>query len=189
MTDRRHNYGVACTKRPDCGCIKHCLCYPCQFDRRSASMYRGMQSRFAEKKWQTGKREGQVRRERKIIPFTLDEFRAWLRCTLEDEPFCTYCNRALTLMNISPDHAQPVKRGGTLERKNLRGACDVCNRTKGELLAGEYRALLKGLETFTEAGRNDVLKRLRGAHLHFGGSRKMAEPTATNVLALPAPKF
>jgi 5-methylcytosine-specific restriction endonuclease McrA len=154
-------------------------------------MYRGMQSRFGEKKWKSGKREGAVRREKMEIPFSLEEFRAWLTCVLEDSPFCEYCQRPLTIMNISPDHAKPVSRQGSLDRANLRGCCDDCNRLKGELLPGEFRALLKGLATFTEAGRNDVLKRLRGAHLHFGDSRKPAETAkpelkGTNVLAIPA---
>jgi 5-methylcytosine-specific restriction endonuclease McrA len=145
-----------------------------------------MQARLGAKKWKTGRRAGTLRKEKIVIPFSLDEFRAWLTCTLEDHPICEYCPTRLNIMNISPDHAKPIKRGGSLERRNLRGACDVCNRTKGELMPGEYRALIEGLETFTEAGRNDVLKRLRGAHLHFGGSRKAEEPKATNILAIPA---
>jgi 5-methylcytosine-specific restriction endonuclease McrA len=183
-----HLHDPVCTKKAGCNCAKHCVAYACLFARRSASIYRGLQSRMAAKKWQSGARKGEIRREKITIPYTLDEFRAWLRVTLEDQPVCEYCTVSINIMNISPDHAKPLKRGGTLERRNLRGVCDICNRTKGELLPGEYRALMAGLATFTEAGRNDVLKRLRGAHLHFGGSRDEKKLEAKNVLAIPAKK-
>jgi hypothetical protein len=141
---------------------------------------------MAAKKWKTGKRAGTVRVEKREIPYNLEEFKSWLRVTLEDHPFCEYCKCSISLMTISPDHATPVKRGGSLERKNLRGACSPCNRLKGELLPGEFKTLIACIGTFTEHGRNDVVKRLKGGILHFGSKRK--EPVATNVLAIPAPQ-
>lgn len=190
-----HNRGQKCTKANDCRCQKHCLCYACLFDRKSRSLYDGLRGRLAAKKWKTGERAGQIRKEKIDIPYTLDEFRAWLMVTLEDHPECVYCHCSISLMTISPDHAKPVSRGGSLERKNLRGSCSPCNRTKGELLPGEYKALLDGLKTFTEVGRNDVLKRLRGGILHFGTKKKeegapavAKELKATNILAVPAKK-
>lgn len=84
-----------------------------------------------------------------------------------------------------------MTRGGSLALANLRGACSPCNAAKGSLLPGEYKTLLKGLESFTEAGRNDVMKRLRGGILHFGNQRKadLSESLkASPILAIPAAK-
>lgn len=120
-------------------------------------------------------------------PYTLDQFKAWLRVVLEDSPICEYCKSAISLTTISPDHAKPISRGGSLQLANLRGACRTCNQIKGALLPGEFLALLAGLRTFTEAGRNDVIKRLKGGILHFGNKPK-PEIKATNVLAIPAQK-
>jgi 5-methylcytosine-specific restriction endonuclease McrA len=131
-----------------------------------------MQSRLAEKKWKTGAREGKVRREKRDLPYSLDQFRAWLRCTIEDQPRCEYCHEPIDIMSISPDHAIPLTRDGSLELANLRGACGSCNTLKGSLLPGEFRALLAGLKSFTEAGRADVLRRLRGAVVHFHSKTK-----------------
>jgi hypothetical protein len=191
MTDRRHNYGQKCTKRKDCDCRDCCLCRSCLFDRRSGSLYRGMQSRFAAKKWQSGERAGEIRRPKRDLPFSLDQFRAWLRVILEDEPNCEYCGQPIDIMTISPDHAKPVSRGGSLALANLRPCCKDDNALKGELLPGEYKALLAGLKTFTDAGRKDVLSRLRGSSVHIfpkKPSQVKPELKATNVLALPAKK-
>lgn len=185
----QHNRGQHCTKAPNCQCPKHCLCRECIFDRRSRTLYDGLRGRLAAKKWKTGERAGTIRKEKIEIPYTLEQFRSWLRVVLEDTPRCDYCLVAIDILTISPDHAKPIKRGGSLNLANLRECCDVCNRTKGELLPGEFKALMKGLKTFTEHGRNDVLKRLRGGIIHFGNHQKESTPPelkATNILAIPA---
>lgn len=193
VIERRHNWRQPCTKRADCDCSECCLCRECLFDRRSASMYRGMKSRLREKKWKSGKREGQVRIEARPIPYSIDQFRAWLRCVLEDTPRCEYCEEPIDIMTISPDHATPMNRGGSLELANLRGACERCNTLKGSLLPGEFKALLAGLKTFTEDGRKDIIRRLMGAAVHFhrpkaGGKppkQVEARPPTDGVLAFP----
>lgn len=179
---RRHNYRQSCTKRKDCDCADCCLCRVCLFLRRSGSLYRGMQSRLKERKWKSGKRTGEVRVEKRPLPYTLEQFRAWLTCVLEDTPRCEYCQTPLNIMNISPDHATPITRGGSLALANLRGACRDCNSVKGSLLPGEFRALMSGLKTFTEDGRADVLRRLRGAAVHL--HKPKGKPAAR--LAAPA---
>ena len=194
IAERRHNWRQPCTSRPDCTCARCCLCHLCLFDRRSSSIYRGMQSRLAAKVWKSGARQGQVRREKRDLPYTLDQFQAWLRCILEDQPRCEYCHDSIDIMSISPDHAIPLTRDGSLGLPNLRGCCASCNPLKGSLLPGEFRALLSGLKTFSEAGRSDVLRRLRGAAVHFHSKTKMpaakqAAPahrdSTTAVLAFP----
>jgi 5-methylcytosine-specific restriction endonuclease McrA len=186
MSERRHNWGMECSKRQDCVCAKCCICTGCLFDRRSASLYRGMQSRFGQKLWKTGKREGTIRREKRDIPFSLDQFRAWLRVVLEDTPHCTYCGASINISTITPDHAIPIKRGGSLALANLRECCQPCQGGKGDLKPGEWTFLMKCVATMPEAARVSIMRRLRGGILHFG-SRKV-EPKATNVLAIPAKK-
>lgn len=186
-----HNKGQRCTNERDCQCAKHCLCHACLFDRRSRSLYSGLQSRLKEKRWKTdqpkrGIHAGDTRIAKRELPFSIDQFRAWLTVVLEDTPQCEYCHDSISITTISPDHAVPMTRGGSLAIANLRGACSSCNSAKGSLLPGEFKSLLTGLRTFTEAGRNDVMKRLRGGILHFGNRKK--EVVATNVLVLPAKK-
>lgn len=181
-----HNKGQRCDGFSDCRCPKCCLCRECLFFRRSASIFSGLQSRLKERKWKSGAREGKVRVEKRELPFDLAQFRAWLTVVLEDTPFCEYCGNAIDILTISPDHAIPMTRGGSLGLANLRGCCGPCNKMKGSLLPGEFKSLLKGLATFSEAGRNDVMKRLRGGILHFGSKKKELKPT--NILAIPSPK-
>src|SRR5882672_299636 len=184
----QHNKGERCTKLTSCMCPAHCLCRECMFHRRSASLFSGLQSRLKERKWKTGERAGIVRVAKRDLPFNIAQFRAWLTVVLEDTPHCEYCLIVIDIQTISPDHAVPMTRGGSLAIANLRPCCSPCNKMKGSLLPGEYKALLKGLETFTEAGRNDVMKRLRGSILHFGTKKKEVALKPTNILAVPAPK-
>lgn len=147
-----------------------------------------MQSRLKERKWKSGKREGKVRVEKRELPFTLDEFRNWLRVVLEDTPECEYCHHSININTISPDHAIPIKRGGSLELKNLRPADSECNTLKGSLLPGEFKALLGLLNQFPQAAREDICRRMKGGMKHFAPAKKKDEPKATNVLAIPAKK-
>ena len=186
----QHNRGIKCTDRNDCICPKCCLCHDCLFTRRSTSLYSGLVSRLKEKKWKTGKRAGTVRKEKQPIPFTAEEFRAWLRVVLEDSPSCEYCKDPINISTISPDHYIPISRGGSLDRANLRGCCKDCNNTKGSLLPGEFRALMDGLKTFSEAGRMDILRRLRGGIRHFGrktvAANSVVQESPTAIVAYPA---
>src|ERR1700679_1511214 len=172
MTDRAHNYGQRCTKAPHCNCSRCCLCYKCLFDRRARSLYSGMQSRLKERKWKSGRNEGKVRVEKREVPYTLEQFKAWLRVVLEDSPHCEYCGIAISITTISPDHAKPMKRGGSLELKNLRGCCQSCQNGKADLLPGEWMFLLKCVATMPEPARVSIMRRLRGGILHFGNRAK-----------------
>lgn len=56
------------------------------------------------------------------------------------------CSRRLPNLNrgvgFSLDHRQPLSRGGTNALDNIAIACEPCNRAKGDLTEGEYRAWL-----------------------------------------------
>lgn len=184
----QHNFRQRCTDNPDCDCSRCCMCYTCVFDRRSYSIFSGMQSRLKEKKWKSGVREGKTRIAKRELPFTLEQFRAWLRVVLEDTPYCEYCHQSININTISPDHAIPVKRGGSLEIKNLRPCDSDCNTLKGSLLPGEFKAFLGLLAQFPQAAREDICRRMKGGMKHFRPTGKKDGPKATNVLAIPAPK-
>lgn len=183
-----HNFRQRCIGKTNCDCSACCMCWGCLFRRRSKSLYDGMQSRLKERKWKSGKKAGEVRVPKRELPFSLDEFRAWLKVTLEDEPSCSYCGTSINIQTISPDHAIPMARGGSLDRPNLRGSCEACNQLKGKLLPGEFKALLGLLMQFPEAARTDLTRRLRsgsmGVRLRFGPKKEA--PAGSSVLALPA---
>jgi 5-methylcytosine-specific restriction endonuclease McrA len=47
---------------------------------------------------------------------------------MREQVFCVYCNwRPVTHI----DHVVPRKLGGQTTLKNMVGACDICNRSKG----------------------------------------------------------
>lgn len=188
-----HNKGLRCTELSNCACSKCCLCHACIFFRRSKRLYDGLASRLKERKWKSGKKFGEVRVAKRELPFTIEQFRAWLTVVLEDTPWCTYCREPISITTISPDHAIPMSRNGSLGLDNLRECCDDCNRCKGNLLPGEFKALMDGLKSFTQDGRRDVIRRLKGAILHFGNKKKPATTPDTkfearSVLAIPPPK-
>lgn len=186
-----HNFRMKCSKLPSCMCPLHCLCRACIFDRRSRTMYDGLRGRLAAKKWKSGARAGTIRKEKIDIPYTLDQFRGWLRVVLEDSPHCEYCRIPIDILTISPDHEIPVSRGGSLELANLRGTDVKCNTRKGKLTGKEFMFLRKCVDTMPEAARSDIWKRMGGGIKFMGGKKPIAaaEPVkARNVLAIPAPK-
>lgn len=150
---------------------------PSKFATLSARKMATMKSHFRPKMSPT---TGLLRVPGRELPFTLKDLRAWL-IEKSGDPLgldadkliwaCAYCSRLLPLENVELDHIEPVKRGGSLGLGNLAIACKICNQTKGELTAEEYQALMRGLETFPQAARNDILKRLRtaamGARMRF----------------------
>jgi hypothetical protein len=135
--------------------------YQAIFTKRSLSIYRSMKARFAPK---TNKK-GKLIRVGREVPFTLEEFRAWLLAEFKSVDAairCAYdCGAVLDILNFHTDHKTPITRGGTLALDNLALACEECNRIKGELTAREYVALRQGLETFSEPARRDIYKRLK----------------------------
>lgn len=188
-----HNKGESCTKQSDCACPKCCRCYQCLFVRRSTTLYSGMRSRMQERRWKSGPREGKVRVAKQFLPFTPEQFRGWLTCVLEDEPFCSYCKEPINILTISPDHRTPVSRGGSLELANLCGACVTCNTRKGRLKPGEFMFLRECIATLPETARSDIWRRLMagGGTRRFGAAKaaqtvKSQSLEAGSVLVIPA---
>lgn len=53
------------------------------------------------------------------------------RKLLKRSRLCFYCKKLLTPQTITVDHSIPLSRGGSNEFDNLVGACEHCNRLKG----------------------------------------------------------
>lgn len=138
------------------------------FTKRTGSIYQSQVKRFAEKRNKAGK----VIRVAREIPFTLDEFRKWVQASFKSGPQwvtkCSYCGGKISLITFCVDHDVPVGRGGSLGLANLAMCCQRCNRTKGELTGQEFRQFMKGIMTFPEAARVDILRRLKQGGAYTG---------------------
>jgi len=73
---------------------------------------------------------GTLKKEHKILPYTLADFRKWL----DIQPkICYLCGEKLLpeLQNINIDHIIPIRENGKPELTNLSLACKKCNQIKG----------------------------------------------------------
>lgn len=99
-----------------------------------------------------------------ILPFELDEFRAWLLGRFGDEGQamrCPYCQRMyITVLSCVIDHRQPASRGGELSLANLLPCCQHCNDIKGALGADAFAGLLRWLETIDPQDAQEIMRRL-----------------------------
>ena len=154
------------------------------FVKRTASLYRSMRDRVAEKR---DKRDRIIRVGRSLL-FTLEQFRAAILETYgaEDKArLCRYCGRPLSVLTFSPEHKTPLKRGGDLSLSNLDlEVCLPCNHRKGGLKVDEFLALLEGLKTFPEAARTDILSRLE-ISIQLAGANHFRRAQQQKQIAAP----
>src|SRR5262245_50230080 len=57
---------------------------------------------------------------------------------------CVYCFERMTMQAATAEHAVPRSRGGTTDRKNIKGACSACNLAKGNGSEAWMRRVLNG---------------------------------------------
>ncbi len=62
--------------------------------------------------------------------------------TIEQRFRCIYCRQIVTLKTVTAEHVQPVSKGGATDRKNIKGACDLCNGAKGNETEAGFRRIL-----------------------------------------------
>jgi hypothetical protein len=104
-----------------------------------------------------------------VLDQTEDMFRKMLRsdATIEQRFRCIYCRDVLTLKTTTAEHAQPRSRGGSTERKNIKGACSPCNNAKGNCTDAWFRRVL-------HAGEIPLYDRaLTAAYIRFRLNRRV----------------
>jgi hypothetical protein len=161
------------------------------FHMRTASIHSSMVARFKQKE----NKNGRVIRVGRIVPFTLAEFRLWLLEQLGGKPDgstrCAYCTCPLFADTLRVDHKIPASFGGELSLSNCCCCCDLCNRAKGQLSAGEFMALRIALDQMLHdgrlsiAGHGDVWKRLRGQTAifrRFQANKAKPKPESSGLL-------
>jgi hypothetical protein len=126
-----------------------------EFMKRTLSIYNGQKSRAEEKGVE--------------LPFTLDDFRAWLKFPFENRN-CR-CGQKLTVKNMAIDHKVPIARGGGWGLDNQQVLCKPCNFRKGQLLPDEFNALNTWVVTnLSPDSREDLWRRLTlGGKWSFAG--------------------
>jgi len=78
---------------------------------------------------------------------------------------CKYCDRILTIKNITFDHIIPMSKEGTSTPENMHVICRTSNNVKGSLDEENFLRLLDWLKTVPESLSKDILIRLsRGIH-------------------------
>lgn len=112
--------------------------YSAQFKERARSLYESLRSRTREKK----NKNGRITRKGYELPFSMEEFRAWLLATFhsEDAPIQDkYTGEWITLYTCSMDHEIPLRRGGSPGLENLCPLAPANNNCKGKLTPDEFR--------------------------------------------------
>jgi 5-methylcytosine-specific restriction endonuclease McrA len=150
------------------------------FNDSTAQKRRKMTSRLKEKTWKTGKRAGVVRRHGRELPFTLEEFRAWVMQRMGmGIARCHYCPRPVDVLSFEPDHYVPLELGGGVGLDNLVVCCEDCNRIKGAMPPHDFEALMAFLDTcVSRVGSADIKKRLRAGAM---GLRLRHQATAPKI--------
>jgi len=104
-----------------------------------------------------------------ILPFELDEFRAWLLEQFEGAEAkairCPYCRRVfITVFTCVIDHKQPASRGGALGTDNLCACCQKCNDLKGALGAEAFEKLCRYLDAIDPLDAKEIRERLESSY-------------------------
>jgi HNH endonuclease len=166
--------------------VKDMMPLPKAFHVRTAGIYSTMVSRFAEKRYKTGRLAGRVRQVGMTVPFDLEAFRAWVLDALGGKPdgcaLCHYCRRPLCAEDFFVEHKTPSRRGGTLGFENLAISCDECNRWKGSLTEEEFLAFRAAMDELVSRGKlmpdgyQDIMKRLKGQNIILDAWHRKKKP-------------
>jgi len=156
------------------------------FNKRLPTVYTAMRQRFGERRFKSGPRKGQVFRAAIPLPFTKEEFLAWVEKELGGKNgivHCTYCGVMLDARNVGFDHPEPIKQGGSVGFENLVCCCQPCNKFKGGLTVTGFNFLKNILkqgipEYFTRADSAEIEQRLRGGGGFYKTREKANDATA-----------
>lgn len=72
----------------------------------------------------------------------------WLRmyreeARAEQKGACAYCHEPISLAKTTGDHAKARIKGGTTTKKNIKAACEPCNKTKGSMSEAAFLRAIK----------------------------------------------
>lgn len=65
-------------------------------------------------------------------------FEEWIAKVISFDWLCFYCQRELTIEDLTKDHFLPLSRGGGDELENVVPACLPCNTTKNAMTGPEF---------------------------------------------------
>lgn len=162
------------------------------FHERTGKIYYSMVKRFKVRLWKSGRKAGRVRQAGREVPFTVDEFRAWVLDKLGGKAsgcgLCVYCKRPITAEDLTVEHAMPITRGGELGFSNLDISCADCNRAKGQLTASEFLEVKNALDLLVQRGvlhpvsYQNIWQRMKGQATIY---RKRREEDKAKVKHVP----
>lgn len=135
---------------------------PRQVRERASKLFYDIKRRSQPKVWQSGRLKGRVRWPGVPVPYSSEEFAAWMMDRFGCNAFlCTYCPEPIDALSMALDHDVPLAYGGTNEFSNLLPACRDDNELKGAMTGTDYLLFRRMLRDMTPAGEADVKKRLR----------------------------
>lgn len=135
---------------------------PKQLRDRATQLYSDLKKRSRPTYWQSGPRQGKILWPGEDVPYSSEEFAAWLLKAVGYNAFpCPYCNAPLDVLSMVLDHDVALKKGGTNEFSNFKPCCRDCNELKGAMTAKDYVLFRAMLRQLSPAGESDLLKRLR----------------------------
>lgn len=142
------------------------------FLKLSGDRYRKLSLRLCEKR----NKRGKITQVGRALPFSLEQYRAWLLTVLRTEQGvgrCCYCETPIAIETLVTDHKIPISRSGELTIDNLAACCEFCNDAKGALTDYEFRSLLAALGEIGVVAEANVLSRLAKSEKLAGSHRRM----------------
>ena len=153
---------LACKERFPQNSSHQSYCVPCSRTTRQR-MLRQKVKRTNPLKWKIRMLYTSLHGMGILVP--TEKIAQWIK----DTPTCTYCKNPIPLKEYSVDHIIPRSREGPNTLENIHLICLSCNMMKGNLLDGEYRALLEFLKD--KPSIHSILKqRLKASGWMYGRS-------------------
>jgi 5-methylcytosine-specific restriction endonuclease McrA len=129
---------------------------------RARQLYSDLKRRSAPTYWKNGRLAGRMRWPGAPIPYTSDEFAAWIMRRVGCQAFlCPYCNAPLDVLSMVLDHDTPLHGGGTNDFENLVPCCADCNTIKGKVVGEQYHFFRQLMRKLHPSAETDILSRLR----------------------------
>jgi len=125
------------------------MTYDPQFQDKAFALYHSQQVRERERLKNATPKGVVVRfHAEELLPYTRDEFCAWLWNLVGMGVIrCPYCREFIDIGTLVLDHKIALAMGGSLCLENQEPTCQRCNLLKNELPPEEFRTLMDFLRT------------------------------------------